>query len=88
MKNNSFSVVFLGTHQSVASRNILMPNPSIKWDARKLSNQVNKGVKNKDFLIENVLKMVKGYLYFTYLTGTKKNLAKKIRSFEMSFANS
>ena len=44
---------------------------------RELSNQVNKGVKGKDFLTENELKMVKGYLYLAYLTEHKKEFGKE-----------
>ena len=39
---------------------------------KELRSQVNKGVKGKDFLIENELKMVKGYLYLAYLAEHKK----------------
>lgn len=44
---------------------------------RVLSNQVSKGVKGKDFLIENELKMVKGYLYLAYLAEHKKEFGKE-----------
>jgi len=39
---------------------------------KNLSNQVNAGVKGRDFLIENDLKMIKGYLYRAYLAEHKK----------------
>jgi hypothetical protein len=39
---------------------------------QELSAQVNKGVKGRDFLVENELRMIKGYLYRAYLAEHKK----------------
>ena len=39
---------------------------------KELSNQVNAGVKGRDFLIDNELKMIKGYLYRAYLEEHKR----------------
>jgi len=39
---------------------------------RELGSQVNNGVARHDFLVDNELKMVKGYLYLAYLAENKK----------------
>jgi len=44
---------------------------------KELGNQVNNGVRGRDFLIENELKMVKGYLYLAYLAEYKKEFGKE-----------
>jgi hypothetical protein len=44
---------------------------------KELGNQVNHGVRGRDFLIENELKMVKGYLYLAYLAEHKKEFGKE-----------
>lgn len=44
---------------------------------KELGNQVNNGVKGRDFLIENELKIIKGHLYLAYLTEYKKEFGKE-----------
>ncbi len=44
---------------------------------KELSSQVNAGVKGRDFLIENELKMIKGYLYRAYLGEHKKTFGEE-----------
>ncbi|MBI5007587.1 MAG: hypothetical protein HZB95_10775 [Nitrosomonadales bacterium] len=44
---------------------------------KELSNQVNNGVKGRDFLIENELKIIKGHLYLAYLAEHKKEFGKE-----------
>src|SRR6266446_5267795 len=39
---------------------------------QNLSTQINKGVKGRDFLIDNDLKMIKGYLFISYLEEHKR----------------
>lgn len=39
---------------------------------KNLIDQVNNGVEGRDFLVENELKMIKGYLYRAYLEEYKK----------------
>ena len=44
---------------------------------KELSGQVNTGVTGRDFLIENELKMIKGYLYRAYLAEHEKGFGKE-----------
>jgi len=44
---------------------------------KELSHQVNTGVKGRDFLIDNELIMVKGYLYRAYLEEHEKAFGKE-----------
>lgn len=52
---------------------------------RELNNQVNNGVRGKDFLVENELKIVKGYLYLAYLTEHKKEFGSEDRELQNEF---
>ena len=40
---------------------------------QNLNNQISKGVKGRDFLIDNDLKMIKGYLFISYLEEHKRD---------------
>lgn len=52
---------------------------------KELSNQVNNGVKGKDFLIENDLKMIKGYLYLSYLAEHKREFGTEDKALRDEF---
>lgn len=39
---------------------------------QNLSTQINKGVKGRDFLVDNELRMIKGYLFVSYLAEHKR----------------
>jgi len=52
---------------------------------KELSAQVNNGVKGKDFLIENDLKMIKGYLYLSYLAEHKREFGTEDKALRDEF---
>lgn len=54
---------------------------------QELSSQVNKGVKGRDFLVENELKMIKGYLYRAYLAEHRKEFGTEDVSLRAEFCS-
>lgn len=54
---------------------------------KELSSQVNKGVRGKDFLIENELTMIKGHLYLAYLAEHKKEFGTEDLMLRDEFCN-
>ena len=52
---------------------------------KEISSQVNNGVKGKDFLIENDLKMIKGYLYLSYLAEHKREFGAEDKALRDEF---
>ena len=52
---------------------------------KELSAQVNEGVSGRDFLIENDLTMIKGYLYRAYLTEHEKAFGSEDTNLQKEF---
>ena len=54
---------------------------------RELNSQINKGVKGRDFLVDNELKMIKGYLYRIYLAEHEKEFRTEDSSLRKEFCS-